>query len=103
MPHIAIDYDKEKLREFCRRRKVAEFSFFGSVVRDDFGPESDVDVMVRFTDDAGWSLFDIVHMENELAEIFGRPVDLCEREAVEKSRNRYRRGSILSSAVALEL
>lgn len=102
MPHIAIDYDKAKLRDFCRKWKVAEFSLFGSVVRDDFGPESDVDVMVRFADDAGWSLFDIVHMENELAEIFGRPVDLCEREAVEKSRNPYRRGSILSSAVPLE-
>jgi len=103
MPHIAIDYDKEKLRDFCRKWKVTEFSFFGSVVRDDFGPESDVDVMVRFADDAGWSLFDIVHMENELAEIFGRPVDLCETEAIERSRNSYRRGSILSSAVPLEL
>jgi predicted nucleotidyltransferase len=103
MPHIAIDYDKEKLRDFCRIRKVTEFSFFGSVVRDDFGPESDVDVMVRFAADARWSLFDIVDMENELADIFGRPVDLCEREAIEVSRNPYRRLSILSTAVALEL
>jgi predicted nucleotidyltransferase len=46
MPHIAIDYDKEKLRDFCRRWRVTEFSLFGSVVRDDFGPESDVDVLV---------------------------------------------------------
>jgi predicted nucleotidyltransferase len=103
MARIAIDYDKEKLRDFCRRWKITEFSLFGSVVRDDFGPESDVDVMVKAAADAGWSLFDIVNMENELAEIFGRPVDLCEREAVEESRNPYRRGSILSSAVALEL
>jgi len=103
MSRIAIDYDKEELREFCRRWKITEFSLFGSVVRDDFGPESDVDVMVRFAEDGDWSLFDIVHMENDLAEIFGRPVDLCEREAIEESRNPYRRGSILSSAVALEL
>jgi predicted nucleotidyltransferase len=103
MAHIAIDYDKEKLRDFCRIRKVTEFSFFGSVVRDDFGPDSDVDVMVRFANDARWSLFDIVDMENELAEIFGRPVDLCEREAIEVSRNPYRRLSILSTAAALEL
>jgi uncharacterized protein len=103
MPHIAIDYDKEKLRDFCRRWKITEFSFFGSVVRDDFGPESDVDVMVTFEKDAPWTLFSLVHMEDELSEIFGRPVDLCERPGVERSLNRFRRESILSSAVALEL
>jgi predicted nucleotidyltransferase len=103
MPHIAIDYDKEKLRDFCRRWKVTEFSLFGSVVRDDFGPESDVDVMVRFADDADWSLFDEVHMEDELVEIFGRDVDLLTRRAVERSRNPIRRQSILTNAVALDL
>jgi len=103
MPHIAIDYDKEKLRDFCRKWKVTEFSLFGSVVRDDFGPESDVDVMVRFADDANWSLFDEVHMEDELVEIFGRDVDLLTRRAVERSRNPIRRESILTNAVALDL
>ncbi|MEA2237725.1 MAG: uncharacterized protein QOC81_2449 [Thermoanaerobaculia bacterium] len=103
MPNIAIDYDKEKLRDFCRRWKITEFSLFGSVVRDDFGPESDVDVMVRFADDAGWSLFDEVHMEDELVAIFGRDVDLLTRRAVERSRNPIRRDSILTNAVALDL
>jgi predicted nucleotidyltransferase len=103
MAHIAIDYDKEKLRDFCRKWKVTEFSLFGSVVRDDFGPESDVDVMVRFADDADWSLFDEVHMEDELVEIFGRDVDLLTRRAVERSRNPVRRESILTNAVALDL
>ncbi len=103
MPHIAIDYDKEKLRDFCRRWKITEFSLFGSVVREDFGPESDVDVMVTFEKDAPWTLFSLVHMEDELSEIFGRLVDLCERPGVERSLNRFRRESILSSAVPLEL
>jgi predicted nucleotidyltransferase len=103
MPHIAIDYDKEKLRDFCQRWKVTEFSLFGSVVRDDFGPDSDVDVMVRFADDADWSLFDEVHMEDELVQIFGRDVDLLTRRAVERSRNPVRRESILTNAVALDL
>ena len=103
MPHIAIDYDKEKLRDFCRKWKVTEFSLFGSVVREDFGPESDVDVMVRFADDARWSLFDEVHMEDELVEIFGRDVDLLTRRAVERSRNPIRRDSILTNAVVLDL
>lgn len=103
MPHIAIDYDKEKLRDFCRKWKVTEFSLFGSVVRDDFGPESDVDVLVTFAPDARRSLFDMVHMEDELVEIFGREVDLLTRRSVEQSRNPVRRDSILGDAVSLDL
>ena len=103
MAHIAIDYDREKLRDFCRRWKVTEFSLFGSVVRDDFGPDSDVDVMVTFAPDARRSLFDEVHMADELVEIFGRDVDLLTRRAVERSRNSIRRDSILTNAVSLDL
>ncbi|HEX3579472.1 MAG TPA: nucleotidyltransferase family protein [Thermoanaerobaculia bacterium] len=103
MPHIAIDYDKEKLRDFCRKWKVTEFSLFGSVVRDDFGPESDVDVLVTFTADARWSLFDITDMKDELRSLFGRPVDLLTRRAVEGSLNPIRRRSILSSVVMLDV
>jgi predicted nucleotidyltransferase len=102
MPHIAIDYDKEKLRDFCRRWKITEFSLFGSVVRDDFGPESDVDVMVTFAPDAGRSLFDMVHMEDELVEIFGRDVDLMTRRSIERSHNLMRRESILTNAVSVD-
>ena len=103
MPHIAIDYDKEKLRDFCRRRKVTEFSLFGSVVREDFGPESDVDVLVTFAADAHWSLFDMSDMHDELWMIFGREVDLLTRRAVESSLNPIRKSSILSSAVMLDV
>ncbi|HEV7488839.1 MAG TPA: nucleotidyltransferase family protein [Thermoanaerobaculia bacterium] len=103
MPHIAIDYDKEKLRDFCQRWKVTEFSLFGSVVRDDFGPESDVDVLVTFAPQARRSLFDMVHMEDELVEIFGREVDLLTRRSVEQSLNPIRRDSILGDAVSLDL
>jgi predicted nucleotidyltransferase len=103
MPRIAIDYDKEKLRDFCRRWKITEFSLFGSVVRDDFGPESDVDVLITFAPDARRSLFDMVHMEDELVEIFGREVDLLTRRAVEGSLNPIRKTSILSSAVILDV
>jgi len=103
MPHIAIDYDKEKLRDFCRKWKITEFSLFGSVVRDDFGPESDVDVLVKFEEDARWTLISMVHMEDELVEIFGRPVDLLTRRAVEGSLNPIRKRSILSSAVIVDV
>src|ERR1043166_5812041 len=103
MPHIAIDYDKEKLRDFCRKWKITEFSLFGSVVRNDFGPESDVDVLVRLAADAPWKLSTWLDMQRELEALFERRVDLVEREAVEQSDNRFRKRAILSSAVLLDV
>jgi uncharacterized protein len=84
------------IKGFCQKWKIAEFRFFGSVLRDDFGPESDVDVLVRFAPDTGHTLFDLAEMEEELAGILGRRVDLVEREGVEQSENYLRRRSILN-------
>lgn len=92
-PRIAIP--QEQVAEFCRRWKITEFALFGSVLREDFGSDSDVDVLVRFAPDSEWSLLDIVAMEDELKQIFGRDVDVIEREAVEESRNWIRRRHIL--------
>jgi predicted nucleotidyltransferase len=89
---IRIAIPQPQIIEFCRRWKVREFSLFGSAVRDDFGPESDVDVLVRFERNAPWSLFDFVTMQDELAELFGRDVDIVEEESL---RNPFRRESIL--------
>jgi len=83
---------KEKLAEFCRRWKIVEMGFFGSILREDFTKESDIDILVSFAPDASWSLFDLVSMHDELKEIFGRKVDLVEREAI---RNPFRRREIL--------
>src|SRR5712692_7250524 len=93
-----IPIDREKIAEFCRRWKITEFALFGSVLRDDFRPDSDVDVLVTFAPDAEWSLFDDVDMEEELSAIFGRKVDLVSRRAVERSDNWIRRKAILSTA-----
>src|SRR5687768_2930154 len=104
MATIAIEIDKKRLRDFCKKWKVTEFALFGSVTRPEkFRDDSDVDVLVKFDEEARWTLFHIVDMEDELREIFGRDVDLAERIGVEQSRNPYRRESILSSAVPLEL
>ena len=89
---------KEALAEFCRRWKVAELALFGSALREDFGPESDVDVLVTFATDADWSLFDHVKMEQELKALFKRDVDLVSRRAIERSQNWIRRKNILSTA-----
>ena len=101
---IAIEIPKEKLREFCRKWKVTEFALFGSVTRpEEFREDSDVDVLVTFDPDSRWSLFDMVHMRDELMDAFGREVDLLTRRGVEQSRNYLRREAILSSAVLLEV
>ena len=94
---IRIDMPYEKIVEFCRKWKIREFSLFGSVLRDDFHPDSDVDVIVAFEPDSKHTLFDIVSMIDELKVIFGREVDLLTRRAVEQSRNYIRRKAILSS------
>ncbi|MCL4492003.1 MAG: nucleotidyltransferase family protein [Nitrospirae bacterium] len=93
-----IELPKDKLDVFCQKWKVRELSLFGSVLRGDFNAESDIDVLVTFSNDADRTLFDLVRMENELKEIFGRPVDLVSRRGIEMSRNYIRRKAILGSA-----
>ena len=95
MTQSRIDIPKNKIAEFCRRWKITEFSLFGSVLREDFRPDSDVDVLVSFAQDAHWGLFDICRMEDELKEMFGRNVDLVTRAAVETGGNYIRRRHIL--------
>jgi len=89
-----IPIDREKIAGFCTRWKIVEFSLFGSVLREDFRPDSDVDVLVTFDSAARWSLFDLVDMQEELKALFGRNVDLVEMEGL---RNPFRRRSILRS------
>lgn len=88
-----IPFDPKKIAEFCKRWKISEFSFFGSILREDFHADSDVDVLVSFSPQAGWSLWDLITMQEELETMFKRKVDLVEKEAI---RNPYRRHSILA-------
>jgi predicted nucleotidyltransferase len=91
------------IADFCHRWQVTEFALFGSVLREDFGPDSDIDVLVSFTPDAKHSLFDLVRMEDALSEIFGRKVDLVTRRAVERSANAWSREAILGSLAHVAL
>ena len=95
---LQIDAPHDEIAKFCRRWGVTEFAFFGSVLRDDFGPQSDIDVLVRLQPGSGHSIFDIVRMERELAEAFGREVDLSTWSSIEESANYVRRKAILSTA-----
>lgn len=95
---VPLDY--EKVTDFCQRWKITEFALFGSVLRDDFRPDSsDIDVLVSFASDAHWTLLHLVDMEDELNEIFGCNVDLVERRGIEQSRNYLRRQAILSESL----
>jgi predicted nucleotidyltransferase len=93
-----IELDHELIKTFCQKWQIVELSLFGSVLTDDFRPDSDVDVMVTFAEGAKWKLWDVDEAEQELAELLGRPVDLVERASVEKSRNYIRRNHILDHA-----
>ena len=87
-----------ELAGFCRKWQVVELSLFGSVLRGDFRPDSDVDVLVDFAPEATHTLFDLVEMEEELHRIVGREVDLVEKRAISQSENYIRRRGILSTA-----
>jgi len=98
---IPIDIPQEKITAFCQKWQIDELALFGSVLRDDFRPDSDVDVLVHFRPEAPRTLFDLVRMEDELKQIIGRDVDLISRRGIEMSRNYLRRKEILESAEVL--
>jgi predicted nucleotidyltransferase len=87
----------KKIAAFCKRWKVVEFALFGSAVRGDFSPESDIDALVSFAPHSQWGLFDHIQMKQELKELFGREVDLVTRRALEQSRNALLRSEILGT------
>jgi len=94
MKQIRITLPQKKIEEFCLRWKISEMALFGSVLSDEFRSESDIDVLVSFKADAGWGLFDFVDMIDDLKAIFGRKVDLVEKDSL---RNPFRKHAILSS------
>lgn len=98
MIDMKIKVPKRKLISFCQKWKIAEFSIFGSVLRSDFRPDSDIDVLVSFAPDAHPTLYDMARMQDELETIFGREVDLISKRGIETSQNFIRRKAILESA-----
>ena len=91
-----IPIESDQIAEFCRRNQIGRLAFFGSVLRDDFGPDSDVDVLVEFEPGARVGFFAIARMQDELSAILGRPVDLC----TPKGLSRYIRDRVVREAEA---
>lgn len=96
-----IDIPEAEIAEFCRRWKMTELALFGSVLRDDFGPESDVDVLVSFDPKASWTYFQVFDMRDELERLLGRRIDILTRDSVERHHNPWLKHSILSNALIL--
>jgi len=95
---LPIDLPYDRIAEFCKQWKVERLEVFGSILGDDFGPQSDIDFLVTFQPVASWSLLDMVDARDELARVVGREVDLVTRDPIERSKNWMRRRLILESA-----
>jgi hypothetical protein len=93
---LRIELPQEAIADFCRRWRIREFAIFGSALREDFRPDSDVDVLVTFEPDVRWEFQHWLEMTRELESLFGRKVDMVERRLVEQSKNYIRRKHILS-------
>ena len=94
--HLEFDFDT--LRDFCEKWGVAELAVFGSVLRDDFRPDSDIDFLVTWAPGRKPGYFEMMKMKDELIELMGRDIDLAQRQVVESDFNQYRRSAILNSA-----
>jgi len=89
-----IESDRDWLAGFCRRRRIQELSLFGSALREDFSPESDLDFLVSFEPESEFDLFDLLDMKDELEARYGHAVDFIEKEAL---RNPWRKREILKN------
>lgn len=98
MIKTTIPLPTEEITAFCHKWELTEFALFGSVLREDFRPDSDIDVMVQFHPDAHPTFSTLDQMETELKQLFQRDIDLITRKGIETSRNYLRRQEILSSA-----
>ncbi len=90
-----IEIDDQLIRSLAKKYRIKELSLFGSVLRDDFNDNSDIDILIQFIDDSEYSLFDLFSIREEFERALGKDVDLIEKKSL---RNPYRRTNILASA-----
>jgi predicted nucleotidyltransferase len=89
-----LTFDQDTLIDLCHRWQIQEFALFGSVLREDFRPDSDIDVLLTFLPNDPWNLFDIIDLKHELESLTNRSVDLTQKNLL---RNPYRRAEILKT------
>ena len=89
-----LGISQSEIETICKKWKIKEMALFGSVLRDDFSDDSDVDVLLVFTPQHGWNLFDLMDLKSELQSLFNREVDLLQKKEL---RNPFRREEILKT------
>ena len=94
MTHQNVEISEQGIADFCRKWRITEFALFGSVLRPDFRPDSDIDVLITFGRDAPWSLWDMDDLSDELRQLLGREVDVVSKRAL---KNPFRRHEILTT------
>ena len=94
MTYHNVEISEQGIAEFCRKWRITEFALFGSVLRPDFRPDSDIDVLITFGRDAPWSLWDMDDLSDELRQLLGREVDVVSKRAL---KNPFRRHEILTT------
>jgi len=98
---MKLDFNREQLGQFCREHGIARLELFGSVLREDFRSDSDVDFLCTLRPNMKYGLFEWVALKRALENFFGRTVDLVSRVGIERSRNPYRRREILKYATPI--
>jgi uncharacterized protein len=98
---LRLPLPMDQIAGFCRRWNIARLEVFGSALRDDFRPDSDLDLVATYAPETCWSLLDRVRMKLELQDLLGREVDLLNRRALEKPSARPRAAAILAQAQVL--
>ncbi len=93
-----LGIETDKIADFCQRWKINKLAIFGSAMREELRHDSDIDLLVTFSSDSNWTMFDHFTMEDELSNLLGREVDLISIQAVEENPNPIIRREILDSA-----
>lgn len=101
MIQTSLSLPEQEIQVFCDRWQIIELALFGSILRDDFRPDSDIDILVTFSPQTDWSLLDHAKMQQELTNLLNRDVDLVSKRAIERSHNWIRRQEILNTAQVL--
>ncbi len=93
-----LNADKNELLKICEERQIVELALFGSVLRDDFDNDSDIDLLVTFAQNAKISFFDLDDIENQFSLLFNRQVDVVTKKAIENSHNWIRKQNMLGNS-----
>jgi predicted nucleotidyltransferase len=96
--HQKLNLPQIEITQICQQWQITKMSLFGSILRDDFNSNSDIDILIQFSPDARQGLFTLAKLKHKLEDITGRSIDIVVQESVENSNNWIRKNEILTTA-----